>query len=473
MLFQDSVFIVFLIIVFGLWALTHKWNYISKTILLIASYVFYGAWNVKYIWLILASTLIDYVVGIILSNLKQEQKLKRNLALTASIVTNLGLLGFFKYQNFFIESVNGVLPFNIPVLQTLLPVGISFYTFQSMSYTIDVYRKSLPVCKNFIDFATYVSFFPQLVAGPIVRAADFLPQLKNSRTLGIKNFSNFLPIFAVGLFKKLILADNLALFVDPVFKNFAAHSSLDCVLAVVAYAFQIYYDFSGYTDMAIGVAALFGYTLTINFNLPYIATSIADFWRRWHISLSTWLRDYLYIPLGGSKMKTSIGVARNLLITMILGGLWHGAAWNFVVWGAYQGVLLTIERFFIKPNKKENFWFSLIIRWPATMLFVLGGWLIFRVQHLKDIVVFFKTLFYGSYTSTTVPNICLLIIIGSILYTSFRFIQTKSNITINIPQNSYLHLGYGILKGALAVILIIFSLIFSCGTSNPYIYFQF
>ncbi len=323
MLFQDSVFIVFLIIVFGLWVLTHRWNIASKIVLLVASYIFYGAWNVKYIWLILASTLIDYVVGIILSNLKPEQKFKRKLALTASILTNLGLLGFFKYQNFFIDSVNGVLPFNIPILQTLLPVGISFYTFQSMSYTIDVYRKSLPVCKNFIDFATYVSFFPQLVAGPIVRAANFLPQLKIKRTFGLQNFSKFLPIFAVGLFKKLILADNLALFVDPVFKNFAEHSSLDCILAVVAYAFQIYYDFSGYTDMAIGVAALFGYQLTINFNLPYIATSIADFWRRWHISLSTWLRDYLYIPLGGSKMKSSLGVARNLLIY----GSWRIMAW--------------------------------------------------------------------------------------------------------------------------------------------------
>jgi len=472
MLFQDSVFIVFLIIVFGLWVLTHRWNVASKIVLLVASYIFYGAWNIKYIWLILASTLIDYVVGIILANLEPSQKIKRRLALAASILTNLGLLGFFKYQNFFIDSVNGVLPFDIPILQTLLPVGISFYTFQSMSYTIDVYRKALPVCKNFIDFATYVSFFPQLVAGPIVRAADFLPQLKIKRTFGIQNFSKFLPIFAVGLFKKLILADNLALFVDPVFKNFAGHSSLDCFLAVVAYAFQIYYDFSGYTDMAIGVAALFGYQLTVNFNLPYIAISIADFWRRWHISLSTWLRDYLYIPLGGSKMKSSLGVARNLLITMVLGGLWHGAAWNFVVWGAYQGVLLTIERFFIKPNKKVGFWSSLLFRWPVTMLLVLGGWLIFRVQHLKDIVVFFKVLSHGTYT-TVIPKVCISILAGSILYTIIRFVQVRYNISVNVSQNKFVNLGYGILKGALAVLIIIISLLFACGTSNPYIYFQF
>jgi len=372
MLFQNSIFLVFLIVVFSIWFLFHKWNIAGKVVLLIASYVFYGAWNVKYIWLILASTLIDYFVALILDKTNSKQTVKRKIMLMISLVANLGLLGFFKYQGFFIHNMQSIMPFDLPFAETILPVGISFYTFQSMSYTIDVYRRKLPVCKNFIDFATYVSFFPQLVAGPIVRASDFLPQLAKPRKFSIENISKFLPIFAIGLFKKTILADNLGIYVDSVFSNLPAHSSLDCVLALISYAFQIYYDFSGYTDMAIGVAALFGYTLTINFNLPYIATSIADFWRRWHISLSTWLRDYLYIPLGGSKMKTGMGVARNLLITMVLGGLWHGAAWNFVVWGAYQGILLTIERFFIKPKKKENFWFSILFRWPVTMIFILA-----------------------------------------------------------------------------------------------------
>ena len=224
--------------------------------------------------------------------------------------------------------------------------------------------------------------------------------------------------------------------------------------------------------MAIGVAALFGYSLTINFNLPYIATSIADFWRRWHISLSTWLRDYLYIPLGGSRMKNNIGVARNLLITMVLGGLWHGAAWNFIIWGAYQGILLTFERFFIKPNKKEDFSFSLMFRWPVTMLFVLGGWLIFRVRHLSDIKTFYFSLIKFD-VSTKIPNICIAILILSVSYTFFQFVKTRASIKIVLPKHPLFQFSFGLAKGFVTILLILFSLIFACKTVNPYIYFQF
>jgi alginate O-acetyltransferase complex protein AlgI len=475
MLFQDAVFLVFILAVCAIWLPLHRHNTASKAVLLFASYVFYGAWNPHYVWLILASTAIDYVVGLMLGRLPATARVRRRLALLTSIAANLGILGFFKYQFFFVDNVNGLFGTHIPIVATILPVGISFYTFQSMSYTFDVYRGTLPVCRSFLDFATYVSFFPQLVAGPIVRAADFLPQLQEARTCGLRNLSRCLPIFAIGFFKKVILADNLALFVDPVFADLGAHSALDCALALCCYAFQIYYDFSGYTDMAIGVAALFDYRLTMNFNLPYIAVSIADFWRRWHISLSTWLRDYLYIPLGGNRMRSQWGVARNLLITMVLGGLWHGAAWNFVFWGAYQGVALVAERFLLKANERPDtipFLRLFLIYWPCTMLVTLGGWLLFRVQRLSDVRVFFSSLGHG-WSTTTIPHICAVVLAGSVLYTTVRFFQVRLHLSWELPPHPALQFSFGVCRGVFAVLLLILSLLFACGTTTPYIYFQF
>jgi len=345
MIFTEFRFLVFFLVVFCIyWALQE--NRHRKLWLLGCSYFFYGAWDWRFLSLILISTAIDYGVGWQLS--RTEQPKQRQGWLLVSLVANLGLLGFFKYYNFFAESAiiffNFLgIPANINTFQIILPVGISFYTFQSLSYAIDIYRKHLGVTKNFIDFALYVSFFPQLVAGPIVRASDFLPQLHTRKQFAQVNVRACLVLFLIGFFKKACVSDNLAPFIDGYFDDPAAYTALSCWFAVLAYAVQIYCDFSGYTDMAIASAELLGYQLCLNFAAPYFATNIADFWRRWHISLSTWLRDYLYIPLGGS-LAGKFQTYRNLMLTMLLGGLWHGAAWNFVLWGGLHGGALVVHR---------------------------------------------------------------------------------------------------------------------------------
>lgn len=363
----------------------------QKWILLLASYYFYAYWDWRFAGLLFSCTAVNYWVANRLA--LTEGTVARKCLLATTMIYSLGVLGFFKYFNFFTESFRTLLGYSPDQAQTLdiiLPVGISFYTFQTVSYTIDVYRKELKPCRRLSDLALYVAFFPQLVAGPIVRASEFLPQLETPRTLTWPRAYDGFRQFAFGLFKKVFIADQLAGFIDPAFANSAALSGLTLWIAVLAYAIQIYCDFSGYSDMAIGIARAMGYDFSRNFDHPYISTSVQDFWRRWHISLSTWLRDYLYIPLGGNrsgKVRTYI----NLMLTMLLGGLWHGASWTFLVWGAIHGAALCADRLYRTRNPRgsrggEPKGWKAVCGWALTLLVVLVAWTFFRAPDISSAI---------------------------------------------------------------------------------------
>ncbi|MDN3644276.1 MBOAT family O-acyltransferase, partial [Lutimonas halocynthiae] len=337
MLFNSLDFAIFLPIVFVLyWFVTNKNLKLQNLLIVVASYVFYGWWDWRFLSLILFSTLVDYTVG---RKLRDENNGSRRLLLLwTSIIVNLGFLGFFKYYNFFLDNFIEAFSFfgyvfKAGSLQIILPVGISFYTFQTLSYTIDVYKKKLEPTKDFIAFAAFVSFFPQLVAGPIERATNLLPQFYKKRTFDSNKAIDGLKQILWGLFKKVVIADNAAQFANEIFNNSGDYSGSTLFLGALFFAFQIYGDFSGYSDIAIGTSRLFGFNLMKNFAFPYFSRDIAEFWRRWHISLSTWFRDYLYIPLGGSRGGLSMKI-RNTFIIFIVSGFWHGANWTFIVWGA-------------------------------------------------------------------------------------------------------------------------------------------
>jgi D-alanyl-lipoteichoic acid acyltransferase DltB (MBOAT superfamily) len=343
MLFNSFQFIVFFVVVLALNQPLRRWPVAQKLMLLAASYYFYGQWEWQYLFLVWFSTIVDYLIG-----LRMQRTARPRRLVTLSVIVNLGFLAIFKYANWLIETVNTGSAtlgsgFHITPIDLLLPVGISFYTFQSLSYTIDVYRGVLPPRKNLLDYALAVAFFPQIEAGPIVRAREFLAELDGDQRVDFGDVKRALVLIACGYVKKLVFADNLALIVDPAFDHPGAHGFWDSLLAVYAFAFQIYCDFSGYTDIAIGCALLLGIRFPQNFNYPYAAESIQDFWRRWHMTLSRWLRDYLYIPLGGNR-KGRARTYANLMTTMLLGGLWHGASWNFVIWGGLHGGYLAFER---------------------------------------------------------------------------------------------------------------------------------
>ncbi len=355
---------------------------LRNTVLLLASYLFYAWWSPWFVTLMAASTLIDYGCGHLLGEPLRSPRLRR-LLLTCSVSANLGLLGFFKYSGWLLRTVEPLWRVvgggALPLWHVVLPVGISFYTFQSMSYTIDLYRQRTRPAASLLDFAAYVSLFPQLVAGPIVRYRELADQLRH-RSHSFDRLALGLSYFAFGFAKKLVLADNLAPIADAAFEVDAASWHLAWIGAI-AYGLQIYFDFSGYSDMAIGLGHMFGFRLPRNFASPYRAESITDFWRRWHISLSTWLRDYLYVPLGGNRLgrrRTYL----NLSATMLLGGLWHGAQWSFVLWGAWHGLLLAAER----ALGKSSPWASLPrpLRVLATMFLVTLGWVLFRAPSLAD-----------------------------------------------------------------------------------------
>jgi alginate O-acetyltransferase complex protein AlgI len=347
MLFCSQEFLLFFTAVFTLyWAM--PWHRARVWLLLAASFYFYANWNRWLAGLICATTVMDYWIARRLE--ASTSPARRRWLLGASLVVNLGLLAYFKYANFFLRSLEDVLEAagasaSLPVLRVILPVGISFYTFEAINYTVDVYRGKLRAERHLGNFMLFILFFPHLIAGPIVRAHDFLPQIHRRKRWDWPQLNLGMQYFVLGMVKKLVVADRMALYVDPVFAHPAGYGTGALWLATLAWAMQVFCDFSGYTDMALGTAHLLGYKLAQNFNLPYLAANIADFWRRWHMSLSGWLRDYLFIPLGGSRggrLKT----ARNLLVTMALGGLWHGASWPYVVFGCLQGGLLIVHRAF-------------------------------------------------------------------------------------------------------------------------------
>jgi len=391
MVFNSIEFAIFFVVVYAAYRLLpHRQQ---NWLLLAASYWFYAAWDWRFLGLLIGTTLVDYAVALALE--RQSSQSQRRQLVAVSVIFNLGVLGFFKYYAFFVDSLHGLLraggfDFSLPMLRVVLPIGISFYTFMSMGYVIDVYRREIPATRSLLDFAVFVAYFPHLVAGPILRASALIPQIAAPRHIAPAQIAEGGWLIGWGLVKKVLVADNLGPVVDAIFAD-PSPSAIDVLVGSYAFAFQIYGDFSGYTDIARGVSKWMGIELNLNFLFPYFVRSPQAFWRHWHISLSTWLRDYLYIPLGGNR-GTRAQTYRNLMITMVLGGLWHGAAWPFVVWGVYQGGLLVIYRWAGERIAGTRWRAALdhpavvLAGWALMFHLTCYGWLIFRSPDMATIV---------------------------------------------------------------------------------------
>ncbi len=407
MLFNSIDFAVFLPIVFILyWFVFNKSLKLQNALIVAASYLFYGWWDWRFLSLILFSTVIDYFVGVGLS--KQEKVSKRRVLLLTSIFVNLGFLGFFKYYNFFLDNFVEAFSFfgqsiNAQGLNIILPVGISFYTFQTLSYSIDVYRRKLEPTKDFVAFTAFVSFFPQLVAGPIERATHLLPQFYKERTFNYDKAVDGLRQILWGLFKKIVIADQAAEYANLIFNNSADYSGSTLVVGALFFTFQIYGDFSGYSDIAIGTARLFGFSLMQNFAFPYFSRDIAEFWRRWHISLSTWFRDYVYIPLGGSRGSLKMKV-RNIFVIFIVSGFWHGANWTFIVWGALNAIYF-LPLMLMKKNRvntdvvaEGKYLPSLkeFVAMAVTFSLTVLAWVFFRAENIPHALSYLSEIFSSS-----------------------------------------------------------------------------
>jgi alginate O-acetyltransferase complex protein AlgI len=461
MLFNSATFLQFFA-AFVLLYYSLRLHLRARNVLIVAaSYLFYGWWDYRFLALLFASSLLDYSVGLGLQRLREPQT--RKLLLVLSIAGNLTVLGFFKYYDFFVSSVSEMLArlgfqAHIPLLQVILPVGISFYTFQTMSYAIDVYRREMPATRDFIQFLAYVSFFPQLVAGPIERGKHLLPQFSETRHITWPMVEEGIWLCLWGLFKKVVLADNLAPLVDMVYDH-PQPGALLVIWATLAFGAQIYCDFSGYSDIARGTARLLGFDIMLNFNLPYVATSLRDFWSRWHISLSTWLRDYLYISLGGNRCGSG-RMYRNLFLTMLLGGLWHGASWNFVAWGVWHGTGLVWQRLWRggRPGR--------LLSWVLTMAFVFYGWLLFRAGSWRQIVTLTQQLTVLAWPPWTM-SFALNLAVFTLPLAGMQFWQHRTG-DLLAPFRLPLWMR-GILQGILLTGIVVFWE----KAKVPFIYFQF
>ena len=398
MFFTQIDFVVFFLLLLGC-LVCISGNTFRKVILLAASYYFYAHWDYRFLGLILISTVVDYHVGKLLA--KENTLRRRRLWLGLSIVVNLGILAAFKYANFFISSLAYLvrpLGLDYGTLNLILPLGISFYTFKTLSYVFDSYRHRIDPCASLLDYALFVGFFPTMVAGPIVRASQFLPQLKTKRPITVQNLLLGFRLFAIGLFMKVFVADGIAGYVNYVLDNAAVFDSGTIWLAVIGYSFQLYCDFAGYTSMAVGVGKILGYDLPENFNFPYLSRNINEFWQRWHITLGSWIRDYIYIPLGGNR-KGAFRTHLNLVVSMMLCGLWHGAAWTFVFWGLLHGVALTVNRMwaiFRVPVRDPGSGpvFLRFLGWLTTLLTVVVGWVFFRARDFEHAGLLLEKMFY-------------------------------------------------------------------------------
>ncbi|HEY9743494.1 MAG TPA: MBOAT family O-acyltransferase [Coleofasciculaceae cyanobacterium] len=549
MTFNSVEFVVFFVVTYFLYRVSpFRWQ---NLILLVASYVFYAWWDVRFVFLIVLSTAVDFFCGsmietgrlsrskrrftslflvfaafffttvqwnavqlrtepialsvqwakllptslsgwlallgtlalVAIANLlyprfaSLQEKRRRDLFLFVSICTNLALLGFFKYFNFFISSAEGAIrglgiQAELLHLNIILPVGISFYTFKTISYTVDIYRGKMQAAQRFSDFALFLAYFPPLLAGPIDRASELLPQLSNPRQISFKQSTEGVFLILFGLFKKVAISDGVAGSVDAIYGTTGAVSWIDVVLATFLYAVQIYCDFSGYSDMARGVSKLFGIELMLNFNLPYFSKDPSEFWRRWHISLSTWLRDYLYIPLGGSRQGER-KTYQNLMTTMVLGGLWHGAAWNFVLWGFYQGAILCVYRAFTpktKPGDRKNRFGLLgdIVTILSFFVVTCYGWLLFRATSLAQIITFTKILFldFGN-LALSLPKPPLPVLLGIPLLIGYEVVEY-------LASNPKFKRHYPIpARAALYAALIIILLMGESNAPAQFIYSQF
>lgn len=416
MLFNSVDFAIFLPIVFILyWFVTNKNLKLQNLLIVISSYLFYGWWDWRFLLLIVFSTLLDFTIGNYLS--KEDRLQKRKQLLWLSVGVNLGFLGFFKYYNFFVQSFTEAFTFfgndiNAGTLEIILPVGISFYTFQTLSYTIDVYKKQLGPTKDIVAFSAFVCFFPQLVAGPIERATNLLPQFYVKRTFNYANAADGLRQVLWGFFKKLVIADNCSTVVNALFDNPTDHSGSTLLLGAIFFSFQIYCDFSGYSDIAIGVSRLFGFDLMQNFAFPYFSRDIAEFWRRWHISLSTWFRDYIYFPLGGSKRGKLINV-RNIMIVFLVSGFWHGANWTYIFWGGLNALLFLPMMIFNRNRNNIDFekvtglykHVTLYFRICYTFLLTSIVWVFFRAETIDKAFVYIKGIFSSTlFTDPVLPE---------------------------------------------------------------------
>ncbi len=458
MLFHTWTFALFFIIVYLVY-LPLRQTRMKMPWLLLVSYVFYGWWNPLYLLLIVAATVANYLAVILM-----EKTGRRKLWLAAGIGTSLALLGFFKYAAFVTDNLNALLAslgmlYRIRAPGVLLPVGISFFTFQAMSYSIDYYRGDVKKEPSLIRFATFVSFFPQLVAGPIERAKNLLPQLQSPSRISQKDVTDGLSLFVVGLFKKVALADYLAQYVDKVYDAPEQFQAPALILATFAFAWQIYFDFSGYTDMARGVARMMGYHLMLNFNNPYLATDLSDFWRRWHVSLSTWFKDYVYIPLGGNR-KGQLRTYVNMALTMLISGLWHGAAWTFVIWGALHalGRICTreLERTALYKERVPKFAKRLLV-----FAFVTFAWIFFRASNLSDAWLIVTRIFTTAWTDPAFPMVALILVLSVWLYQ--HVYESKVRRVLLLAP----------VRVALVVLMILYLAVFSGAGSQAFIYFQF
>ncbi len=463
------MFPLFLAVVLTLYfVLRHRGQNIM---LLLASYFFYACWDWRFLGLLILSTSTDWTLANLISRQPSRQIAKMYVA--TSVAINLVFLGFFKYFNFFVDSLSALLGvFGVTGLevhlQVILPVGISFYTFQSISYIVDVYRGDVEPAKNPIDFALFVAFFPHMVAGPIMHSRDLLPQIQHPRHTSRVQVREGAWLMLWGFFKKLVIADNLAPVVNQVFASENVQSGATVLVAVYAFAYQIYCDFSGYTDIARGVAKIMGVELMLNFNQPYRALNPPDFWRRWHISLSTWLRDYLYIPLGGNRCGQWL-TYRNLILTMVLGGLWHGAAANFVLWGLYHGGLLVAHRIITQEWKLLQWdgWIGRLVSQIVMFHAVCYGWLLFRATSFEQIGNFTRALFLGPWTDKDLsPLIALLGLLAVMLWLVELWVKNADDPSSSCGWNY----GLGPVVCGLLVVIVV---VLSAPGGQSFIYFQF
>jgi alginate O-acetyltransferase complex protein AlgI len=482
MLFHTWVFVVFFLIVYPVYLLVRRNNQLMNIWLMIASYTFYGWWNPWYLLLLFGTSAIDYVMVLLMDHSRRT----RTFWLVISLVSNFGFLGYFKYSGFITENLNTFLAHlglaaKLPdaiaypnamlsllgvsedyfFTKVILPIGISFHTFQSMSYTIDAYKGVIPTERSFVRFLTFVSFFPQLVAGPIERAHNLLPQLQQTPRITRRDLTDGLSLFLVGFFKKVALADYLAQYVDPVYGNPGLFQAPALFLATLAFAWQIYFDFSGYTDMARGIAALMGFRMMLNFNNPYAATGLGDFWNRWHISLSTWFKDYLYFPLGGSrhgKSRTYI----NMFLTMIVSGIWHGAAWTFVVWGGLHalGRCLTRE---LEQTEVYQQRVPQLVKQLAVFTFVTFTWIFFRAQSLSDAGLIISRIFSTGWADPRFPVVMAILVLAVWAY---QLIYTSR-------LSLYQWIDMEPVRVGLAALMIAYLAIVAQPSTKQFIYFQF
>jgi alginate O-acetyltransferase complex protein AlgI len=468
MVFNSLHFVWFFFVVYAVYRLLpHKGQ---NWLLLAASYYFYAAWDYRFLGLLVASTLVDYTCGLALGAIQEPRR--RRAVMWLSIGFNLTLLGFFKYFNFFADNLHvmfGALGWRLDfvTLRVLLPVGISFYTFVTMSYVIDVYRREIMPTRNLLDFAVFVAYFPHLVAGPILRATRLLPQIATPRQVTSAQIREGLWLIAWGFFQKIFVADNLAPLASRIFAPGAHETGVNVLLGTYAFAFQIYGDFAGYSNIARGTSKLMGIELIENFRFPYLVLTPQEFWRHWHISLSTWLRDYLYIPLGGNRgpaWKTQ----RNLLITMLLGGLWHGAAWTFVLWGLYQGLLLIAYRPVASSMATIRGRAARLVAWSIMFNLTCVGWMIFRAPSLGGLAMLARSLFANFAPATVdVTGLMVPLLLYTVPLLIIHALEARADDVLVVPRMP-VAVRYTVYVATMYLILL-----FGNFGGSEFIYFQF